>query len=69
MHRSGTSQPANIFSMGQLPERCESCKKQIATLETRVLPEGTEKRGAEVTFREGAEGGIRCMGCADGDRP
>jgi hypothetical protein len=48
----------------QLPEQCESCKRQIATLETCVLPNGTEKRGDEVTFRENAEGGIRCMGCA-----
>ena len=53
--------------MRQLPERCESCKRQIATLETCVLPDGTEKRGAEVTFRESAEGGIRCVGCAGGD--
>ena len=54
--------------MRQLPEQCESCKKQIATLETCVLPDGTEKRGAEVTFRESAEGDIRCVGCAgDGD--
>jgi hypothetical protein len=47
-----------------MPEQCETCSKQIATLETRVLPAGTEKRGAEVTFRESAEGGIRCKGCA-----
>ncbi|MDP9438728.1 MAG: hypothetical protein M3P49_08285 [Actinomycetota bacterium] len=40
-------------------------KNQIATLETYVLPDGTEKRGAEVTFRESAEGGIRCVGCAN----
>jgi hypothetical protein len=32
--------------MRQLPERCESCKEQISTLETCVLPDGTEKRGA-----------------------
>ena len=49
--------------MRQLPEYCESCKKQIATLETCVMPDGTRKRGAEATFREGAEGGIRCVGC------
>ena len=49
--------------MRQLPEQCKSCKKQIATLETRVLPDGTEKSGAEVTFRESAEGGIRCVEC------
>jgi hypothetical protein len=55
---------ANIPSMRQLPEQCERCKKQVATLETCVLPDGTEKRGAEVTFRESAEGGIRCKGCA-----
>ena len=42
--------------MRQLPEQCESCKRQIATLETCVLPDGTEKRSAEVTFRESAEG-------------
>lgn len=50
--------------MRQLPEPCESCKKQIATLEIRVLPDGTEKRSAGVTFRESAEGGIRCVACA-----
>ncbi len=50
--------------MRQLPEYCESCKKQIPTLETCVLPDGTEKRGAEVSFRESAEGGILCLGCA-----
>ena len=59
--------------MRQLPEQCEACKKQIATLETCVLPDGTEKRGAEATFRESAEGGIRCVGCAgagkEGERP
>ena len=54
--------------MGQLPEQCESCKKQISTLETRVLPDGVEKRGAEVTFRESTEGGIRCKGCANMER-
>ena len=43
-------------------------KSQIATLETCVLPDGTEKRGVEVTFRKSAEGGIRCKGCADGER-
>ena len=52
--------------MRQLPERCESCNKQIATPETCVLPDGTEKRGAEVTFRESAEGGISCLACAPG---
>ena len=52
--------------MRQLPERTEACKKQIATLETCILPDGTEKRGVEVTFKESAEGGIRCVGCADG---
>jgi hypothetical protein len=54
--------------MRQLPEQCERCKKRIATLETYFLPDGTEKRGAEVTFRESAEGGIRCKGCADVER-
>ena len=38
----------------------------MATLETCVLPDGTEKRGAEVTFRESAEGGVRCVACAGG---
>ena len=28
----------------------------LATLRTCVLPDGTEKRGAEATFRESAEG-------------
>jgi hypothetical protein len=50
--------------MRQLHERGESCKNQIATLETCVLPDGTEKRDAEVTFRESAQGGIRCVECA-----
>jgi hypothetical protein len=50
--------------MRQLPEQCESCKKQITTPETCVLSDGTEKRGAEVTFRESVEGGIRCLRCA-----
>jgi hypothetical protein len=27
-------------------------------------PDDTRKRGAEVTFREGAEGGIHCSTCA-----
>ena len=61
---------ATIHAMRQLPETCESCRRQIATLETCVLPDGTEKRGAEVTFKESAEGEIRCKECADGgDRP
>ncbi len=59
---------ATMSAMRQLPEQCESCKRQISTLETCVLPDGTEKRGAEVTFRESAEGGIRCFECADGER-
>jgi hypothetical protein len=54
--------------MRQLPESCAECKKQISTLETCVLPGGTEKRGVEVTLRESAEGGIRCFECADGER-
>lgn len=62
------SDAANIPSMRQLPEQCESCKKQIATLETCVLPDGTEKRGVEVTFEESAEGGIRCLECVGGGR-
>ncbi len=60
------STAATIRSMRQLPEQCESCKKRISTLETCVLPDGTEKRGAEVTFGESAEGGIRCLECASG---
>ena len=47
---------ANILRMRQLPEYYESCRHQIATLETCVLPDGTQKRGAE--------GGIRCLECA-----
>ena len=54
--------------MRQLPEQCESCKRQIATLETCVLPDGSEKRGAEVTFRESAEDEIQCVACAKGER-
>ena len=50
--------------MRQLPEQCASCDRRIATLESRVLPDGTQKRGAEVTFGESAEGGIRCLDCA-----
>jgi hypothetical protein len=66
--RDSTPAAATIRCMRQLPEQCESCKKQISTLETCVLPDGTEKRGAEVTFKESAEGDIRCVGCAgDGD--
>jgi len=53
--------------MRQLPEQCESCKKQISTLEICVLPDGTEKRGAEVTFRESVEG-VRCKECAGKDQ-
>ena len=49
--------------MRQLPEQCKSCKKQIATLETCVLKDGPEKRGAEVTFRESIEG-VLCRDCA-----
>jgi hypothetical protein len=32
------------------------------------LPDVTEKRGAEVTFRESAEDGIRCLRCAAEER-
>ena len=53
--------------MRQLPEYCEDCGIEIRTLETCVLPDGIEKRGAEVTFKESAEGGIRCVGCAGGE--
>ena len=56
---------ATIPSVRQLPEQCASCGRQIATLESCVLPDGTEKRGAEVTFRESAEGGILCAVCAE----
>jgi hypothetical protein len=45
--------------MRQLPEQCESCKKQIITLEICTLPDSTKKRGAE--------GGIRCVECAQGN--
>ena len=50
--------------MRQLPEQCASCGRQIATLERCTLPDGREKRGAEVTFRESAESGILCLECA-----
>ena len=33
------------------------------------MPDGTEKRGAGVTFWESAEGGIRCVECAGRGRP
>jgi hypothetical protein len=59
------SSAATIRSMRQLPEQCESCKRQIATLEACVLTDGTEKRDAEVTFKDSVEGGIRCRECAD----
>jgi DNA-directed RNA polymerase subunit RPC12/RpoP len=55
---------ATIPLVRQLPEQCASCGRQIATLETCVLPDGTEKRGVEVTFKESADGGIRCLECA-----
>ena len=58
---SGT---ATIPTVRQLPEQCVSCGRQIPTLERCVLPDGTEKRGTEVSFRESAEGGIRCLECA-----
>jgi len=65
--RVNGSTAATIRSMRQLPEQCESCKKQISTLEICALPDGTKKRGVEVTFRESAEGGIRCVECAQGN--
>jgi len=55
---------ATIPTVRPLPAPCASCGWQIATLEICVLPDGTEKRGVEVTFRESAEGGIRCQKCA-----
>ena len=53
--------------MRQLPEQCSSCGRQIATLESCVLPDGPQMRGVEVTFRESAEGAIRCPDCAEED--
>ncbi len=53
-----------MATVKQLPEQCASCGRQITTLETCVLPDGTQKRAAEVSFRESAEGGIRCLQCA-----
>lgn len=53
-----------IPTVRQFPEQCASCRRQITTLEVCVLPDGTQKRGANVTFRESAEGGIRCTECA-----
>jgi hypothetical protein len=58
-----------IPTMRQLPERCASCGRQIAALETCVLPDDSQKRGAEVTFRESVEGGIRCTECASQHSP
>jgi hypothetical protein len=63
----GRAAAANITIVRQLPEQCASSGRQIATLETCVLPDGTQKRGAEVSFRESAGGGIRCAGCAKED--
>ena len=37
----------------------------LATLRTCVLPDGTEKRGAEVTFWESAHGGARGASTVD----
>jgi len=65
----GRTAAANITIVRQLPEQCASCERQIATLETCVLPGGTQRRGSEVTFRESAEGGIRCTGCASQHPP
>jgi hypothetical protein len=59
---------ATMRTMRQLSEQCASCGNQIATLETCVLPDGTQKRGAEVSFGESAEGGIRCTQCASEER-
>jgi hypothetical protein len=50
----------------QLPEQCETFKRQVATLEICVLPDGTEKRGAEVTFKESI-GDVRYRECARTD--
>ena len=63
-HESDAFAAATMPIVRQLPEQSSSCGRQIATLETCVLPDGTEKRGAEVTFRESAEGGVRCVECA-----
>lgn len=49
----------------QPPEYCDDCGREIRTLEMCVLTDGTEKRCAEVTFRESAEGGIRRRECAE----
>jgi hypothetical protein len=53
----------------QLPEQCASCERQLAALETCVLPDDPQKRGAEVTFRESVEGGIRYTECASQHPP
>ena len=50
--------------MRQLPEQCASCGRQIATLERCILPDGREKRRAEVTFGESVESGILFLECA-----
>jgi hypothetical protein len=39
-----------------MPERGETRYMVLTNLQTCVLPDGTEKRGAEVTFRESAKG-------------
>lgn len=50
--------------MRQLPEQYEECNRQITVLELCVLPDGTEKRAGEVTFRESVEG-VACGDCAE----
>jgi len=55
--------------MRQLPEQCAARGRQIATLEACILPDGTRKRGAEVTFRESAEGRTLCTECASQHPP
>ena len=46
-----------------LPEICESCRHEVQALErVIVLLDYTEKRVAEVTFRESVEG-VCCMNC------
>ena len=52
--------------MRQLPEQCEAYGSQTATLETRVLKDGTEKRGSEVTFK-GERRGRAVPGVCEGD--
>jgi hypothetical protein len=49
----------------QLPEICQSCRREIRTLERCVvLSTREEKRVGDVTFRESVTEGVCCLECA-----